>query len=217
LSLSQAKTLGQVGSILVFIPVLNIIGYILILVSINDIAKGVQDRSVFTNAMIAVVLQIAGVVVGLFVIFAGIASGMMTAGVSAAVGIFGGLAIVWICFVIAAYFLRKSYTTMASKLGVPQFGTTGLLFLIGSALVIVLVGFILIFVAYIFQAIAFFSMREQYTGDQTVQSFEPRGVPPLPGPATAVPVSGTLQRYCSSCGSPVDDAARFCRNCGKTL
>jgi uncharacterized membrane protein len=216
LSLSQAKTLGQVGSILVFIPVLNIIGYILILVSINDIAKGVQDRSVFTNAMIAVVLQIAGVAVGLFIIFAGIASGMFTAGMSAAVGIFGGLAIVWICFVIAAYFLRKSYATMASKLGVPQFGTAGLLFLIGSALVIILVGFILIFVAYIFQAIAFFSMREQYTGDQTVQSSAPWGVPP-PGPATAVPVPGALQRYCPSCGSPVDDAARFCRNCGKTL
>jgi uncharacterized membrane protein len=217
LSLSQAKTLGQVGSILVFIPVLNIIGYILILVSINDIAKGIQDRSVFTNAMIAVILQIAGVVVGLSVIFAGVASGVMTAGVSAAVGIFGGLAIVWICFVIAAYFLRKSYTTMASKLGIPQFGTTGLLFLIGSALVIIFVGFILIFVAYIFQAIAFFSMREQYSGVQPPQPFEPRGVPPSPGPSTTVPFSGILQRYCPSCGSPVDDSANFCRNCGKTL
>jgi uncharacterized membrane protein len=217
LSLSQAKTLGQVGSILVFIPVLNIIGYILILVSINDIAEGVQDRSVFTNAMIAVVLQIAGVAVGLFIIFAGIASGVLTAGMSAAEGIVGGLSVVWICFVMTAYFLRKSYTTMASKLGVSQFGTAGLLFLIGSALVIILVGFILIFVAYIFQAIAFFSMREQYTGDQTVQSFKPRGVPPSPGPATAVHVSRTLQRYCPSCGSLVDDAARFCRNCGKTL
>ena len=217
MSLSQAKTLGQVGSILVFIPVLNIIGYILILVSINDIAKGIQDRSVFTNAMIAVILQIAGVVVGLSVIFAGVASGVMTAGVSAAVGIFGGLAIVWICFVIAAYFLRKSYTTMASKLGIPQFGTTGLLFLIGSALVIIFVGFILIFVAYIFQAIAFFSMREQYSGVQPPQPFEPQGVPPSPGPSTTVPFSGILQRYCPSCGSPVDDSANFCRNCGKTL
>ena len=217
MSLSQAKTLGQVGSILVFIPVLNIIGYILILVSINDIAKGIQDRSVFTNAMIAVILQIAGVVVGLSVIFAGVASGVMTAGVSAAVGIFGGLAIVWICFVIAAYFLRKSYTTMASKLGIPQFGTTGLLFLIGSALVIIFVGFILIFVAYIFQAIAFFSMREQYSGVQPAQPFEPRGVPSSPGPSTTVPFSGILQRYCPSCGSPVDDSANFCRNCGKTL
>ncbi|MGD0636900.1 MAG: DUF996 domain-containing protein [Nitrososphaerales archaeon] len=216
MSLSQAKTLGQVGSILVFIPVLNIIGYILILVSIDDIAKSVQDRSVFTNAIIAVVLQIAGVAVGLFILFAGIASGVFTAGMSAAVGVVGGFAVVWICFIIAAYFLRKSYTTMATRIGIPQFGTTGLLFLIGSALVIILVGFIIIFVAYIFQAIAFFSMREQIAGDQPFQSFEPRGVPP-PGPSTAVPVSGTLQRYCPSCGSPVDDAAKFCRNCGKTL
>lgn len=89
MSLSQAKTLGQVGSILAFIPVLNIIGYILILVSIRDVAKSVQDRSVFTNMMIAVVLQIAGVAVGLFIVFAGLASSVMTAGTSALVGVFG--------------------------------------------------------------------------------------------------------------------------------
>ncbi|MDA4134140.1 MAG: DUF996 domain-containing protein [Thaumarchaeota archaeon] len=216
MSLSQAKTLGQVGSILAFIPVLNIIGYILILVSIRDVAKSVQDRSVFTNMMIAVVLQIAGVAVGLFIVFAGLASSVMTAGTSALVGVFGGLAALWICFVLAAYFLRKSYATMATKLGTPQFGTAGLLILIGSLLVIILVGFLVIFVAYIFQAIAFFSMREQYGANQPSQPLEQRSVQP-PGSSTVVPPYGTLQRYCPSCGSPVDDGARFCRHCGKTL
>ncbi len=217
MSLSQAKTLGQVGSILVFIPILNIIGYILLLVSINDISASVQDRSIFTNAIIAAILQIAGVAIGFGVIFAGIAASAMTGGLSAAAGVFTGLAAVWICFVIAAYFLRKSYDSMGSKLGISQFGTAGLLFLIGSGLVIILVGFILIFVAYIFQAIAFFSIRDRYVENPEARPFESQGVPPPPGPATAVPLAGASQRYCPTCGSPVDASARFCRNCGKTL
>ena len=141
----------------------------------------------------------------------------MTGGLSAAAGVFTGLAAVWICFVIAAYFLRKSYDSMGSKLGISQFGTAGLLFLIGSGLIIILVGFILIFVAYIFQAIAFFSIRDQYVGNTPTQPFGPQGIPPPPGPAATIPVPGASQRYCPSCGSPVDSSARFCRNCGKTL
>ncbi|MGA2199349.1 MAG: DUF996 domain-containing protein [Nitrososphaerales archaeon] len=217
MSLSQAKTLGEVGSILVFIPILNIVGYILLLISINDVANSVQDRSIFTNTLIAVVLQIAGVVVGFSIIFAGVATGVMTSGLSAAAGAITGFAAIWICFVIAAYFLKKSYDGISSKLGVSRFGTAGLLFLIGSALIIVLVGFIVIFVAFIFQAIAFFSIPDQPGTTQSSYATPAWTAPPSPAPVTAVPISGTPQKYCPGCGSPIDAAARFCRNCGRTL
>jgi len=160
LSLSQARTLGRAGSILVFIPVLNIIGYILLLISIGGVARSVQDRSIFSNAVIAIVLQVVGVLVGFFMIFGGVAASVMTAGLSAVVGVLSGLAVIWVCFVIAAFFLRRSYRSMASRLGVPDFGTAGMLFLVGSALLILLgLGLFVIFVAYIFQAMAFFSIR----------------------------------------------------------
>src|SRR5271166_1709801 len=117
LSLSQAKTLGGIGSILVFIPILNIVGYILLLISINDVANVSQDRSIFTNAIIAAALQIVGVAVGFFILFAGTASSVISGGFSAVVGIITGLAVIWICFVVAAFFLKKSYDGIAAKLG----------------------------------------------------------------------------------------------------
>ncbi len=52
-------------------------------------------------------------------------------------------------------------SSMASKLGVSIFCTSGLLYLIGAALTIVLVGFLLIFVALILNVVWFFSIPDK--------------------------------------------------------
>jgi uncharacterized membrane protein len=113
LSLSQARTLGRVGSILVFIPFVSIVGYILILIAINDLSKSLQDRSIFKNTLIAVALEIVGWIVGLAVLLGGALTSPLTGGTSALVGLFGGLAIIWIFFIAAAFFLKRSYDTIA--------------------------------------------------------------------------------------------------------
>jgi uncharacterized membrane protein len=74
--------------------------------------------------------------------------------------IIAGLLVLWITLIIAAYFLRKSYNKIASGTHTSMFHTAGLLYLIGAVTAIVLVGFIIIFVAFILQIIAFFSMPE---------------------------------------------------------
>ena len=70
-SLSQAKSLGAVGSILVVLTavpsvgaLLGIVGFILMLVAIKNISEVVGDRSIFNNMLVAVGLAIAGIVVG---------------------------------------------------------------------------------------------------------------------------------------------------------
>ena len=57
-----------------------------------------------------------------------------------------------------AVYLRKSFDALANKTGNGMFKTAGLLLLIGAILTIVLIGLILIFVAWILLTVAFFSM-----------------------------------------------------------
>ncbi|MCS4537303.1 MAG: DUF996 domain-containing protein [Thaumarchaeota archaeon] len=183
-SLSQAKTLGGVGSILLILgvvpfagPVLKIVGFILMLIAVKYISDTVNNKSIFNNAIISVVAGIAGVVIGVVVGVAGVLSffgpGMFQGNMSPGqfrpsdfmsmnfLGpIIAGLVIIWIAFIISAVFLRKSFNSIASSINVKMFGTAAMLYLIGAILVIVLVGFLLIFVATILQVVAFFSIPE---------------------------------------------------------
>jgi uncharacterized membrane protein len=71
------------------------------------------------------------------------------------------LVVLFFTAIIVAIFMRKSLNTLSAKTGVGLFGTTGLLLLIGAVLTIIAVGFILIWIAMLIMAIAFFSMKPQ--------------------------------------------------------
>ena len=201
-NLSTAKTLGEVGSILELIPFISIVGYILTLISVKYISDELHDQSVFNNMLYAVITGIAGVAVGFFVLLGGIASSMFTGGLSAVVGVFAFLAIPWLVLMVSAIFVRRAFETMATKLSVDSFRTAGTLYLIGAALTIVLVGFIILFVAYIFQIISFFAIKDTVSSTQ------------VPG-GTAVPAQPQgAMKYCTSCGAQMPVASTFCPSCG---
>ena len=61
---------------------------------------------------------------------------------------------------ISGVFLRKSFNAIASGLSVKMFRTAALLYFLGAILTVVIVGFLLIFVASILQVVAFFSIPE---------------------------------------------------------
>jgi uncharacterized membrane protein len=193
-SLSQAKNLGGVGSLLVILsgvpsvgPVLGIVGFILVLFAIKNISDTVGDASIFTNAIISVVLAIVGIVVAAVVLVAAFFSfaglGAFTKGfpqvfqsavtpgaaltgdiIGLILGVILGLGVLWVVLSASAFFLRKSYNRIATKLGVNMFHTAALLFFIGAILTIIIVGFVLIFVAGILQLVAFFSIPDQLPG-----------------------------------------------------
>jgi len=180
-SLAQAKTLGGIGSILVLLSVIpyagmviGLVGLILILVAVKYISDVFKDKSIFNNMLISVILGIAGIVIGiivgvvfLFSYFKGFpepfeASMFMGEQMySFIIAILLVIIPIWIFTIISAVFLRKSYNSIASKLNIGMFNTVGLLYLIGAVLAIVFIGLILLFVAEILQAVAFFSIPEQ--------------------------------------------------------
>ncbi len=188
-SLSQAKTLGGVGAILLLLgavpsvgPLLSIAGFILVLVAVKYIAEAVQNRAIFNNMIISVIMGIIGLVVFFILVLAALATfiglppppgffepfippaGLEDIGADVLAFfavIIIGLVITWIFFIISAVFLRKSFNTIASTLNVRMFGTAALVNLIGAFLLLILVGFALIFVAEILMVVAFFSIPDQ--------------------------------------------------------
>lgn len=198
-TLSQARTYGGIGAILtLLLPVpsvgflLAIAGFILTLVAVSYVADIVKDRSILNNMLISMGAAIAGVVVGFFVILGSVLNfvglnnlvgpdffgtnfnpATIPAGdwLGLVVSVFIGIAALWVLFTVSGVFFRRGFDKVGSALHVGLFGTAGLLFLIGAATTIVLVGFLLIPVALILLAIAFFSINDNALGQATpVQS-----------------------------------------------
>lgn len=192
--LSRAKTLGGVGAILtllLFVPyyigsVLVIIGWIMILIAVKDISEAVQDRSIHNNALVSAILAIIGavtfavVVAAAFFAILGLGTFPTTAGSTPPTGFFGilaaalvGLAAVWVIGIVGSYFLYKSFKGISAKLPVGLFGTGALLYFIGSILTIILIGFILIFIAQILFIVAFFSIPDRPSQPMTQPGMAP--------------------------------------------
>ena len=189
---SEAKTLGGVGAILVllsFVPTVGalfgIAGFIMVLVAVKYIADDLKDKKIFNNMILAVLLAIVGIAVGSVVVIGTVVNAFLngyfngtnfapsTAVTTAQWVTFGtaiglGLLAAWAMFLASAVYLRRSYTTIGAKLNVNMFGTAGLLYLIGAATTIVAVGFLVLLVAQILTAVAFWSIpvaqQEQWQG-----------------------------------------------------
>jgi uncharacterized membrane protein len=207
-SLGQAKTLGGVGAILAllfWVPahagiVLLVAGLVLMLFAVKNIADIVGDQVIFSNMMYSVILAIIGPIIATVVLLAAAASffgalsgftpGSMTipSGFFAALGfvVLAGV-ILWVCILISTVFVKRSYDTIATKLRVDMFRTTGLLFLIGAATLIVLVGFVILFIAAILQIVAFFSIPEQLPSQSPPQQVWGPPTPPAPMPPSLTP------------------------------
>jgi len=195
----QAKTLGGIGAILVllsFVPTVGaafgVTGFVLILVAVKYIADDLEDKKIFDNMIIAVFLSIVGIVVGSLILLGTVLSAFgngyfaatypftpstavttaqwITFGTEIALGLFGA----WVFFLVSAVYLRRSYSTIGSKLNVGMFRNAGLLYLIGAATTVVGVGFLVLLVAEIMTAVAFFSIPEHQAAPQ---AFQPQTLP----------------------------------------
>jgi uncharacterized membrane protein len=240
-SLSNAKTLGGVGAILALIPGISVAGWILILISQKGISDATQDKVIFQNALIGVitavisaialvVFLVAGPFIGFLDASAGLPSNFGPGGLAGALvifGVFDGSAIV------SGIFLKWSYDRTAQGLKVGAFATSGLLYLVGALTSIIVVGFLIFFIAFIYQIIAYFSIPDRpqaipygfqpppqpmpIPAPQAVQPIQPV---PMPAPQTIQPPATPNQppipafKFCYNCGTKLPFNAHFCSHCG---
>lgn len=193
-SLNEAKTLGGIGSILVILIVIpnfgwiiGIIGIILTLIAIKYISDAVEDRRIYSDMIYSVILAIIAVVVlaitvigSLFAYFG--FQGLMNLGsmtgqnvpqgnvIALLATIIPGLAAVWAMLIASAVFLRRSYSRISRSLDIGMFDTAALIYLIGAITAIILIGFVLLLIAEILFAVAFFSIDERKPVPKPTQS-----------------------------------------------
>ncbi|MGD6852716.1 MAG: DUF996 domain-containing protein [Candidatus Bathyarchaeia archaeon] len=225
-SFQYGKNLAGEGSILLILGlapyvgwVLGIIGIVLLLRGARELANYYQDNEIYQNswtglkyyvvALIAIAAASVLLIIGLASI--GVIADMGGFGaVGFGVGIGGfiaGLVIAFVFYLRAASHLRKVFHTLAQKSGEHSFATAGSLLWIGSLLTIAGgIGLILIFIAWIYATIGFFSMRPPYQQ-------QPCSYPPPPAP----PATQQAEQYCPYCGSPVSPDVVYCPHCGKQL
>lgn len=207
--LSDAKTIGGIGSILQIIPFVSIIGYIMTLIAVKYISDELHDSSIFTDMIYAVITGIIGVAVGFSIIVFGFLAAapfaVPTAGASfgfaAIFGIIAILAVVWIVLIVSAIFVRRAFEKIAARLNIGTFRTAGTLYLIGALLTIVFIGFVIIFIAFILQIVAFFAIQDVTQGGPA---------PPMGAPVSASPG----MKFCAACGTQMPSTSTFCPKCG---
>jgi uncharacterized membrane protein len=189
--------LGSIGT--GYSGILSLVGLVLVLIAMKGLSDYYKEAGIFNNTLygfvtsiIAVVAFVAVIVVTFLETIAdlGIADWTSTAEWTAAFqanlsdmsalftflgGIILALVVLFILLVVAAIFYRKSLNTLSSKSGVGMFSTAGLVLLIGAVLTIILIGVIIIWIAMILLAVAFFSIKPATT---------------QPTPSTSPPPSG---------------------------
>jgi uncharacterized membrane protein len=162
--------------------VLGLVGLILVLIALKGLSDNYNEKGIFDNALYGIIAAIIGVVVfvaGIVVAAVGLLSDLGIAWSDwgaiqemdwrAVVTwdiiephiavIIGSLVALFVFVVVSAIFLRRSLTILSAKTKVNLFGTAGLLILIGAILSIIVVGFILIWVALVMLTVAFFSIK----------------------------------------------------------
>lgn len=180
-------------------------GLILIFIAINELSKQTHNKKIYDNFLISFILTIVGGLLSVGVAFFGVIGGIFrgiignfgyTMPFETPYGNFGrnfgrffGNGIGWgiiagiVIFAIIAYalviirsiYLKNSYLEIAKETGIQHFKTAANLMFIGSILSIIGVGFVIYFIGYIFEVIAFFSLPESFEKPASTESS-----PPLP-------------------------------------
>jgi len=168
MKLKEAKYLGGIGAILNLVSyavggILAIAGYVLILLALNKISKIFNDDEVFKKylyGIISWIVAVVTVILALGVSFISLIFIPLDYGLTSISSFLIGLILFYIFLVIGSYFIKESYEKVSSYTGVDSFRISGLLYFIGTILLIVIVGIIVIIVAQILEIVAYFSLPD---------------------------------------------------------
>ena len=202
MAIETSKILGGIGAILMFIgviPVINtygvieLIGLILVMVALYNLASYYTERGIFNNALYGLIAGIVGGVVAVGAVIITVLSSLtdflyeifptwngdwaalsgltpdatnltLDAIVPFLTGLFVALIVLWVFGIISFFFVRRSLVSLSAKSSVGLFSTAGLLMFIGAVLIIAFgIGLLLIWIGLLILAIAFFQLRPQQT------------------------------------------------------
>ena len=218
--LRNAKILGGIGALLTLIGVIptigwlfGIIGFILVLIAVKYIADAAKEKSIMNNYLYFFILSIISLIIPLIILLytfqsvGGISYFMefqnMTDPLAiweyiqpVLMGAIGAFVALWVILLISAIFLKKSYDKIGDVTKVKWFKTTGFIFLIGAATLIIVIGFFIVLIGIILEIVAFFSLPDELPKAAGGEKKEP-------------------DRRCPNCGRAIPMDAKVCPYCAK--
>jgi uncharacterized membrane protein len=203
---------GGLNIFLIAIGVTGVVAFVMFMYSMYSLSNYYNEPTIFKNVLYAFILSLVSGVVIVALIFAVIISAFMeislTNATSAVTPIFMQIILAYaVVFVVALAFgiingflYMRAFNRLKEKSGVDNFGTAGLLYLIG-----VFIPFIM-WIAWIFAAMGFNKLKAA------------PAVAPYLSYSTQPPLSSTtLTKRCLNCGTDNYGDASYCRNCGNNL
>jgi uncharacterized membrane protein len=172
--------------IISYYGIIELVGALLILVALRGIASFYNESGIFNNALYGIIAGIVGVILAVVAVLFTVLTSLTdllkqiypgwngdwstlqnmtpnTTNLDPSTlypfvgGILAVLVIVWVFAIIAAFFIWRSLKQVSNKTNVGLFGTAGLLLFIGA--IVPLLGLILMWIAALLLAIAFFTMK----------------------------------------------------------
>ncbi|MEM0007654.1 MAG: DUF996 domain-containing protein [Candidatus Bathyarchaeia archaeon] len=188
MNLELRKALGFVGAMLMVISFAGaagrlyeglplLAGMILVLIALKGFADHYKEKGIFNNSLYGTITVVVGMIAAILIFITLISPiapelAQLDWTNMAAVQEFirehlwsflgpivGAYLTLVISLIISAVFFRKSLDALSTKSGEKTFETAGLIWLIGAVLSIILVGFIIVWIAWIIIAVGFFSMK----------------------------------------------------------
>jgi uncharacterized membrane protein len=196
---------GALTGLMIVLSAVALAGLILFVLAMHKLSQYYNEPSIFKNVLYGLLITIAAGVVSVVLEFGLIATIAYPSTVTSTAAValitrlmLGFLAVFTVAIisaVINAVLYWRAFTKLGERSGVEVFKTAGLLYLIGSVLMIVAVGVIIVWVAWIYAA----------------KGFRASTIPPTITPQNLGKI------YCSYCGNENDQNAIYCKHCGKPL
>ncbi len=197
---------------IIAISAIAIAGLVMFMYAMYSLSNYYNEPAIFKNILYAFILSIVCSVVVLFLVFIVLISAFLGFSLanapSAAAPVFMEIILTYaVVFVVALAFgiingllYMRAFNKLKEKSGVDDFGTAGLLFIIGVFIPIVM------WIAWIFVSMGFNKLKAAPTTPPNVSYYSQ---PP--------PLSMMQTKRCPNCGTENGADAIFCGNCGKPL
>ncbi len=202
---------------LIAVGAIGVIGFILFMVAMYRLSHYYNEPSIFKNVLYAFIISIISGVILLileFTVFASLSGGISQTGTPTTTAPFTQFIITYLAVIgvslifgiVNAVLYMRAFNKLGEKSGVDTFKTAGLLYLIGVLLTVVLIGGLLVWIAWIFAAIGFKRLKVAPATAPTV-SYLPQS-----------PLSTAMQtKRCANCGTENTSDSFYCRTCGRPL
>ncbi len=162
------KILGGLGCLFVILSaipgigwILGIAGFTLVILAFNEISKKTNNPAIFQDILISLILAMAGLLLGILFVVPSFISIIFGHG-SGFIGLLLGFGIMYALAILSYSKFRKALKIIANLTGVSLFETAGTMFFIGAITLIIFIGNIILYVAWILLTIAFFSIPDEY-------------------------------------------------------